>query len=224
MNISEAIKSRHSVRKYTKQPIPNNIIEELKSEVEACNRKSNLNIQLVTNEPEAFNGFMAHYGMFQNVKNYFAMVGKSEDNLDEKIGYYGEHLVLKAQQLGLNTCWVAATYKKRKSKYTAENGEKLVCVITLGYGQTPGKPHKNKPIEKLCEYNDNIPDWFLAGVNSAMLAPTAMNKQKFFFSLNGTDVSVKSFGGAYSKIDLGILKYHFETAANNNNNWQFIKS
>lgn len=223
MNISEAINNRHSVRKYTNQIIPNNIIEELKSEVEVCNHKSNLNIQLITNEPEAFSGFTAHYGMFKNVKNYFAMVGKSDDNLDEKIGYYGEHLVLKAQQLGLDTCWVAATYKKKKSSYTAGDGEKLVCVITLGYGQTQGKPHKNKPIEKVCDYNENIPDWFLAGVNSAMLAPTAMNRQKFFFSLNDLEVSVKSFGGAYSKIDLGILKYHFETAANSiNKNWKFI--
>ena len=45
MNISEAINNRHSVRKYTNQIIPNNIIEELKSEVEVCNHKSNLNIQ-----------------------------------------------------------------------------------------------------------------------------------------------------------------------------------
>lgn len=222
MNILEAIKCRHSVRKYTDKVIPDNIIQELKTEIKRCNSESGLKIQLVTNEPEAFGGFAAHYGLFKNVKNYFAMVGEPGENLDEKIGYYGEHLVLKAQQLGLNTCWVAATYKKKKSKYTASGGDKLVCVITLGYGKDNGKPHKIKPIEKYCEYSENMPDWFLAGVNSALLAPTAMNRQKFFFSLNGSAVSVKSFGGAYSNIDLGILKYHFEAAANSiNKDWKF---
>lgn len=46
-----------------------------------------------------------------------------------------------------------------------------------------------------------------------MLAPTAMNQQKFKFVLKGDQVEAASTGGFYSKIDLGIVKYHFEAVS-----------
>ncbi len=64
--------------------------------MKACNRESGLHIQLVTNEPKAFAGFMAHYGKFSGVTNYIAMIGKKGPGLDEKCGYYGERMVLKS--------------------------------------------------------------------------------------------------------------------------------
>ena len=55
-----------------------------------------------------------------------------------------------------------------------------------------------------------LPDWFQKGVKAALLAPTAMNQQKFQFILNGSQVSAKAGYGFYTKLDLGIVKYHFE--------------
>ena len=210
MDINEAIRNRHSVRSYLDKPIPIDTINEIKSEISECNRESGLHIQLVTEEPEAFSGFMAHYGKFSGVKNYIALIGKKSPNLDEKLGYYGERIALKAQQLGLNTCWVAMTFSKRKSKCVVDKGEKLVCVLSLGYGQTQGTAHNSKPIEQLCDVNGEMPEWFRKGIECSMLAPTAVNQQKFLFLLNGNKVSVKSTGGFYSKVDLGIVMYHFE--------------
>ena len=109
MDISEAMKARHSVRSYSDRPIPEDIVRILKQEAENCNLKSGLRIQVITDEASAFEGFMAHYGNFRGVKNYIALVGKKSD--EEKAGYFGEHLALKAQALGLNTCWVAMTFK-----------------------------------------------------------------------------------------------------------------
>ena len=106
MSIMEAMKQRHSVRQYTDQPIDEEVLKTLQMEIETCNQESGLSIQLVTNEPKAFDSFMAHYGKFSGVTNYIALVGKKSNMLDELCGYYGERLVLKAQQLGLNTCWV----------------------------------------------------------------------------------------------------------------------
>lgn len=97
--------------------------------IDKCNSEGELNIQLVTDEPDAFDGFMAHYGKFSGVKNYVAMIGKKSANLQEKVGYYGEIIVLAAQSLGLNSCWVAMTYKKIKSAFTVGKDEKLCCVI-----------------------------------------------------------------------------------------------
>lgn len=97
------------------------------------------------------------------------------------------------------------TFSRKKSRCIVDKGEKLVCVLSLGYGETQGIAHKSKPMEQLCAASGKMPDWFRKGMESAMLAPTAMNQQKFLFSLNGECVMVKSMGGFYSKVDLGIV-------------------
>ena len=149
MNRMEAMKARHSVRQYKNKPIEAELISALQTEIEACNEESGLHIQLITNEPKAFDSFMAHYGKFRGVTNYIAMIGKKGHNLEEKCGYYGERLVLKAQQLGLNTGWVAMTYSKIPSAFSIDKGEKLCIVISLGYGEIQGVEHKSKPFEKV---------------------------------------------------------------------------
>lgn len=215
MTTLEAIKKRHSVRNYLNRKIDEELVAKLQSEIDTCNQESGLHIQMVIDEPKAFGGFMAHYGKFSGVQNYIALVGRKSDDLDEKIGYYGERLALAAQTLGLNTCWVALTFGKgiAKSRCQIDKGEKLVCVLTLGYGQTQGVAHKSKDMKNLCRATGEMPKWFLNGMEAAMMAPTATNQQKFFISLNGTRVSVKTAGGFYSKVDLGIVKYHFEIGA-----------
>lgn len=213
MDIYEAMKGRHSVRRYSDRMIEAEVLDELQAEIEICNDKSGLNIQLITDEPVAFGGFMAHYGAFSGVKNYIALVGKKGPNLDEKIGYYGERIVLKATMLGLHTCWVALTFSKKKNKSIVRSGEKLVCVISFGHGETHGVPHKNKPMESLCNVSGDMPAWFRSGMEAAMLAPTAVNQQKFLFTLSGNTVKAEATGGFYSKVDLGIVKYHFEIGA-----------
>lgn len=210
MDLIQAMRERHSVRSYIKRPIDGEVKERLQVEVDACNSESGLRIQLVLDEPKAFDSFMAHYGKFSGVENYVVLVGKKGE--DEKIGYYGERLVLTAQSLGLNTCWVAMTYKKIKTAFTVGKGEKVYCVLALGYGATCGVEHKNKSVEDVSDVK-NPPEWFLNGVEAALLAPTAMNQQKFTFSLVGDGVSAKAGVGFYSKIDLGIVKYHFELGA-----------
>lgn len=213
MNLIEAMKLRHSVRQYMDKPIEDELITELEKEMDACNQESGLHIQLVTNEPKAFDGFMAHYGHFSGVTNYIAMIGKKSPELDEKCGYYGERLVLKAQQIGLNTCWVALTYSKIKTAFVIDKGEKLCVIIALGYGQTQGIPHKSKDIKEVIKVEKEMPDWFKKGVEAALHAPTAMNQQQFIFVLKDNKVGLKAKFGPYTKVDLGIVKYHFEIGA-----------
>jgi hypothetical protein len=217
MDIHEAMEKRHAVRQYTDQELDADTVAELKAEIDDCNREGGLHIQLVTDEPEAFSSFMAHYGKFTGVRNYIALVGQKNAGLDEKLGYYGQRVVLKAQMLGLNTCWVALTYSKGKSRIQVGADEKLVCVISLGFGRTQGVPHKNKPLESLCQVDGEMPDWFRRGMEAALLAPTAMNQQKFLLTLSGAKVKAEATGGFYSKVDLGIVKYHFEIGAGTDN-------
>lgn len=213
----EAMKERHSVRSYSEKAIEGDVKTELLSYIDQCNRESGLHMQLILNEPQAFSGFMAHYGKFSGVKNYIAMIGKKEDKLEEKCGYYGEKVVLKAQTLGLNTCWVAMTYSKIKTAFQINDNEKLCLVIAVGYGETQGTGHKVKPAESVMKAEKPVPAWFKKGIDAALLAPTAMNQQKFLFTLNGNSVSATAGKGFYTKIDLGIAKCHFEVGAGEEN-------
>jgi len=210
-----AIRARHAVRRYLDQPIPGEVRAELDAEVARCNAASGLNMHLVLDEPAGFKGGMSHYGTLVGVRNYLALVHTTGSDRDTACGYWGQHVVLLAQHLGLNSCWVGLTYNKRQVKTHAGADEKVALVVALGYGETPGHPHKSKPIEKLGGTADGSPwpDWFRSGVELAALAPTGLNQQKFFFELDGTVVRATPGLGSYTKVDLGIARYHFEIGA-----------
>lgn len=215
MTVEEAIEARHSVRAYTDKKIEGETLDALRKEIADVNEESGLNVQLVVNEEKAFGGAMAKYGNFKNVKNYIALVGKKGEDLSETAGYYGERIVLFAQTLGLNTCWVGLSYSKKHTLCKIDKGEKLVCVLAIGYGVTQGVPHKSKPIEKVSKVvgSEMVPDWFEKGVKAALLAPTAMNQQKFRIVLDGNEVKFLPGTGFYTKVDSGIARYHFAVAS-----------
>ncbi len=225
MTIQEAIEARHSVRAYKELPLSEEVVKVLEEKITELNSKGQLHMQLILNEPKAFQGTLAKYGKFRGVSNYIVMAGKKADDLDERIGYYGEHLVLLAQTLGLNTCWVGLSYSKVPGTYVLNDGEKIGCYIAIGYGETQGTGHKIKSFEQVSKSNDgNLPSWFRKGVEAALLAPTAVNQQKFSFEYvgvkNGRHLvhARKGFSlVGYSQMDLGIAKYHFEVAAGKDN-------
>lgn len=212
----DIIRSRHSVRQYLDKPIPQEIRAQLDDCAAALNRESGLNLQILYDEPTCFNSRMAHYGKFENANNYIAMVGKKGDGLEERCGYCGEKLVLKAQELGLNTCWVALTHGKSRAK--VEAGEKEVIIISLGYGKTQGASRKSKSASEVSNIAADAPDWFKRGVEAALLAPTAVNQQKFRFERDGNRVTARAgLIGTNLKVDLGIVKCHFELGAGREN-------
>lgn len=220
MDIEKLIKERHSVRSYLDKQIEKEKVDELNKLISSINKEENLNIQLVLNDNEVFDKFILHYGRLKNCKNYIALIGEKDSLLNEKVGYQGEKIVLKAQELGLNTCWVAGTYKKSSVKATINSNEKLVCVIAIGYGETNGNVRKSKTIDEV-NNSTEYPEWYKKGIEFALLAPTAVNQQKFKFEYLGED-DVKAIPGKgpMTKIDLGIVKYHFELGANKKINWK----
>ena len=225
MTIQEAIQARHSVRAYKGQPLAADVVEVLEEKIRELNEKGHLHMQLIRNETKAFQGKLAKYGKFRGVNDYIVMAGQKSDDLDERIGYYGEQLVLLAQTLGLNTCWVGLSYSKVPGTYILEAREVIEAYISIGYGETQGVSHKIKRVEQVSNANDLTPSWFRQGVEAALLAPTAVNQQKFFFEYiparDGKPVRVlakRNFSLiGYTKMDLGIAKYHFEIGAGKDN-------
>lgn len=225
MTIQEAIEARHSVRAYTGQPLAADVVEVLEEKIRELNEKGHLHMQLIRNETKAFQGKLAKYGKFRGVNDYIVMAGQKADDLDERIGYYGEQLVLLAQTLGLNTCWVGLSYSKVPGTYVLDAGEVIEAYISIGYGETQGVSHKIKSVEQVSNANDLTPSWFRQGVEAALLAPTAVNQQKFFFEYiparDGKPVRVlakRSFSLiGFTQMDLGIAKCHFEIGAGKEN-------
>lgn len=126
IGIDEAMRNRHSVRKYQDKPLEEHAVRELQKVIDTCNAEGHLKFQMVTGSKGAFEGLLAR--SFDGVSNYVALV-KKKDDPDEKVGYYGEKVVLHAQMLGMNTCWVGLTYSKRKLDIHVGKDEKLVCVL-----------------------------------------------------------------------------------------------
>jgi len=231
MTLQEAIEARHSVRAYRNEPLAEDACRQLEEEIAEVNQRGRLHIQLIQDEPKAFQGTLAKYGKFRNVTSYLVMAGKKAADLDERIGYYGEHLVLLAQTLGLNTCWVGLSYKKIPNTYVLDEGEVIKAYIAIGYGETQGTSHKIKTVEQVSRSavkplgstknaSETTPSWFKKGVEAALLAPTAVNQQKFSFEYVGMKDNchqVRAKKGfsmiGYTQIDLGIAKYHFEIGA-----------
>ena len=198
MTLQEAIEARHSVRAYKNEPLAEDAVKALEEQIAILNREGKLHMQLILNEPKAFQGTMAKYGKFRNANNYIVM----------------------AQTLGLNTCWVGLSYSKVPGTYELGEDEKIACYIAIGYGETQGVSHKIKTVEQVSNASDITPSWFKKGVEAALLAPTAVNQQKFSFEHVGVKNNChqirakKGFSMiGYTKMDLGIAKYHFEVGA-----------
>lgn len=223
MNLHEAIAARHSVRRYIHKPLAEDVVVQLREKIDEVNAEGNLHIQLVLDEPKAFKGVFA-YGVFYNVTSYLVVCGKKADDLDARVGYYGEKLVLLAQQLGLNSCWVGLSYHKVPGTFVLDDDEKVACYIALGYGENQGSERKRKSVEQLSNVSETTPEWFRAGVEAVRLAPTAVNQQKFYFEYLGEQdgtprVRAKRLFSmiGYTEMDLGIARLHFEIGAGREN-------
>ena len=209
MDMKQAMKERHMVRKYTDEPIPEYIVEKLNHRVRENNEQYGLSIKLMTNDDSAVPGVIKLI-LAKGVNNFFIMAGP--DGADELCGYCGADLMLYAQTLGLNTWCVGGTYNRKGAQKKIE-GAKPVGIIAVGYGQTQGVPHKTKTAEQVSSYDGEAPQWFKNGIEAALLAPTALAKQAFTIKGKGNKVSISCDNGIFTGVDTGLVKYHFELGA-----------
>ncbi len=210
-----AVKERHSVRSYTDREIPEDIIAQLNARIAHANEAAGLHLQLICSEPRAFGeSRLASYGKFSGVTNYIAVVAPKSKQAEIAAGYWGDDVVPLAQQLGLNSCRVGLTFSKKKMAAEIPDGCKLYALIAIGYGATQGAVHKIKTPDKVADERSLQVPWFARGVEFALLAPTALNQQKFHFSLRGGNIVEATHGwGPYTRLDMGIACRHFEIGA-----------
>ena len=220
MNIEELIKNRHSVRRYKDIPLKESDIAKINDYIKEINQ-NDLSFELVTNE-NIFKNLILGYGFIKNCNNYIILGGKDNELLEEKVGYFGEELVLKLLDLGIHSCFVGGTYKKKKVKNELEDGYKNELVLAIGYGENNGKLAKTKTFDEISISKD-VPDWYKKGIELVLFAPSAINQKKWEFEfVKPNGVKIKSFGKHFPKVDLGIAKYHFEIGAGKDN-FKWIK-
>ena len=226
MTINEAINERVSRRKYVEEELEQMQLEKMQKLIDEYNQIGGFRIELVLNNGEAFKGFTRSYGMLLGVNHYFGFIAKDDDpHADEKIGYYGELLVLHATMLGLGTCWIGGTFSKSKTPFKLADGERLACLITVGkVEENPSSREKliykmthrkTKSAGEMFTSDGRAPDWFLSGMDAVVKAPSAMNKQPVMFAYEGGRVTaaVKSTTKYLVAFDLGIAKLHFEVGS-----------
>lgn len=216
MTVKQAIEERHSVRSFSDRALDGNMKAAVDALCSEASKDSGLLYKLVTDDDSVFGSFFVSYGLFHGVRNYIIVAG-GEDADGEKAGYYGERLVLEAVGLGLSTCWVAGTYSRKNASSHIPSDMDIIAVIAIGYAAKEGKSHKSKAPEKVSSSTEPVPEWFKEGVRLALLAPTAMNQQKFFIVNDNGTVSIEAKAGRYTILDLGIVKYHFEIGAGRDN-------
>ena len=210
MNEIEAIIARHSVRNYMSKEIEADKVRLIQEKIDELNAAGNLHLQFVADAGKTYNKLMNRAMGLGSAPSVIACVGKDEADLDERVGYYGQKLVLYLQQLGLNTCWTG-TFNRKNINADVAADERLVICIAVGYGEHQGKQRKSKSADQVTAGRADRPDWFNEGVELALLAPTAINQQKFTIKLNDDDsVEFIDNGGVLSKVDIGIVKCHFE--------------
>ena len=221
-----AMKKRCSRRKYTNRPIDSKYVQQLEDSIALYNKESGLNIKLVIGSgAELFSGFRKSYGLFVGVQNYIAMIGsKTLLNRMEKVGRFGEKIILEATAMGLSTCWVGTSYDKNAAKELCEGNEELDCVIAVGYSDEKhslkermmeyGTHRQNKSKEALIEAEEHVPEQFKQGMDAVYLAPTARNLRPFVFEYKDGQVTASTtVPTETAMIDLGIAKLHFELGA-----------
>lgn len=216
MTLNEAAETRHTVRKYTDKKLPDDIIEKLNKRISDNNQKYGTSIKLITENTDALSAAVKLI-MAKGVRNYIVLAGKDAPDTNEKLGYCGTDIMLYAQTLELNSWWVGGTFSRSGVRKNAPEAQKIIGIIAVGYGEVQGIPHKSKSPEEVSKYDGAAPQWFTNGVKTALLAPTALNKQAFFIKGSGSNVTITYSGGILADTDLGIVKYHFELGAGKEN-------
>lgn len=225
----EAIQKRVSCRAYQDRRIDGATLKQMEEKVQELNRASGLHFQFYTTRNAGEPALKLSPAMFSgNVYHYAALVGGEDPLSAEKVGYYGQKLVLYATRLGLGTCWVAGTYDANSIQVELAQGEKVWDVVPMGYPleKTPMKQKmirsgiraRDRKLEQFVESETAfaaLPEWLQKAVEAVRLGPSAVNQQPVNIVCRDGTVRAKLWksGHGLEFNDLGIAKCQFEAGA-----------
>ena len=240
-----AISKRVSVRSFAHRPIPARVLDKLTKTIDLLQPTAPSARALIVNDKPHHILRGAAYGLFSGAQGYIALMGNPNSHrVDQQVGYLGEGVVLEATALGLGTCWVGGMFRASTAAKSLAPipGEKVYAIIPLGYpASRPSFGHRvlkglarsknRKDLAAICSSLNHAPPWVIAGLEAARLAPSAMNRQPWRFTIQDDRVILATDGGfdtpiVSKKLDCGIALLHFELGARNagwQGRWEWLE-
>jgi nitroreductase len=233
-HLLKSIENRKSRRNYLDHSVDAEKVETLKSLVDNYNQEADLRIELIVEGGDAFSKLSRSYGFFKNVHTILAMKGLENDpHHREKLGYYGELIVLEATTLGLGSCWVGGSFDRGSQIFNIEADEKLHYVITIGdvleekslkekmfHGLSHLRPKKTEDLIVTTGAIDELPLDFINAMKAVHKAPSALNSQPVRFEYSNGQVFGRHVKPSVAdSVDLGIAKAHFVVSAGGSFEW-----
>ncbi|MEW6399345.1 MAG: nitroreductase family protein [Bacillota bacterium] len=244
-----AIERRRSRRHFVRLPVEPGLLGRMEAVCAEFRPYGEARAVLVPRPAdEVLRGLVGSYGQVKGAPAYVALVGDMRSPyVQERVGYTGQALVLEATSLGLGTCWVGGFFRPEVARRLlgVGAGEQVMAVIPFG---RPGhrtweeslmtgfaRSHHRKPLAQLMVQDHpgsglpeeaRWPGWVLAALEAARLAPSAVNRQPWRFSVEvasppdqaGCTITVsvaggRDPGGISRRLDCGIAMLHIEVAA-----------
>jgi len=187
---------------------------------------------LVRTPPDkVFKGFIGGYGRITGASYYMAFIGaQSTPDIEAAVGYTGEGLVLEAAVLGLGTCWVSGFFRPAvvRAHLDLATDERVFAVTPVGYAERQSTikdriyrrlagSAKRKTMDETVE-GTLAEAWQEKAVETALLAPSAVNRQPWRFAARPGSLTVrtdeaKDIGRYPKRLDCGIAMLHIEIGA-----------
>ena len=195
MNIIDAMRERRSVRTFNGEGISNELYAELEKAIEESNSPFGGNLTIKLKKFNLKEGYKpSTYGMIKGAEDFFLLGIGSDEASAITTGYRFEQVVLRAWQLGLGTCWIAATFKGSDFDKDIEwpDGEELKVISPVGKAEKPSMKEKltrltlgsknRKPFNDLFFYHDfktpvPVDNQFREALEMLRLAPSSTNSQ-----------------------------------------------
>jgi len=237
-NLYKAVFTRRSRRQFNGMNLPAETAEKLMQFTAELNERiQGARVVMVTQNPDkAFKGVIGAYGKVKGAPAYAAFIGDMKDaRVQEKTGIIGEYFILEATSLGLATCWVGGFFNRSsvREHVGLEKNEEVLAITPIGFADENytleekimsgfAKTHKRKNMEELllAVPEGPIPQWINNALEVARLAPSALNRQPWRFSVEGETIKIsldseKDPFHVSKRLDFGIAMAHIEIAAGN---------
>jgi nitroreductase len=215
-NLYETIFKRKSIREYDLTPLEGHTLAEIMARTSALKPLFD-GIKIETNllsQKDVKGLFLA------KAPHYLAVFSEAKDGYLTNVGFMLQQMDLFFSANGIGSCWQGMP---KPTKEILKNS-RLAFVILLAFGNPKERLHREnvsefprKPLGEITDMKDAD-----ALLEPARLAPSAMNRQQWFFTGSGSTIHAyrakSSFLTAFmfermSKVSMGIAICHLWIAA-----------
>ncbi len=217
-NFDYLVRKRYSCRTFDGKGVEKEKLDILKNKIEKINSElKEIRFGIIDKRILKSKNFFSRgtYGMFKG--DIFYIVGAMKKNIPygwEKFGFYMENLLMLAEDINLNTCWIGGVFDRKGfgSEIDVKDDEIVPAIVPIGYAaekrtlrdkivRWSAKGDKRKNSEDLFFFGDFSTPISLDNrkelkeiLENVRLAPSASNKQPWrflFHSNNKLDFFIK---------------------------------